>query len=89
MSVMFALAMQVASQPARSRRQVTQADLNAMADACRAPRAWTKIEGRRVVFRGSPNADYAKIECVLTKISAVVPMSDMAFIGNAQAPKDK
>jgi len=89
MSVLFALAMQVAAQPAPSRRRVTQADLNSMADACHAPRAWLMLRGREVVFRGSPNADYGKVECVLKKISAVVPMTDIGFIGNAQVLKEK
>lgn len=89
MSLLLALALQVAAQPTRPQRQVSQADLNAMADACRAPRSWLVLRGREVVFRGSPNADFIKIECVLKKVSAVVPMNKIGFIGNAQASEEK
>ena len=85
MSVLLALALQVAAQPTKARHKVTPADLNAMADSCHAPREWLALRGREVVFRGSPDADYAKIECVLRKVSAVVPMNKIGFIGNAQA----
>lgn len=89
MSVLFALAMQVAAQPTRPRHQVSQADLNAMADARHAPRSWLVLKGREIVFLGSPDADFAKIECVLKKVSAVVPMDKISFIGNAQASEEK
>ena len=83
MSVLLALALQVAAQPSLPLRKVNQADLNAMADACNAPRTWLTLRDREVVFRGSSNADFAKVQCVIKKMSAAVPMSNMAFIGNA------
>jgi len=89
MTLSLALAMQVAAQPAQPRRKVKQADLNATADACHAPRKWLQLKGREVVFGASPDADYDTIECVLRKVSAVVAMSNIAFIGNEQASKEK
>ncbi|WP_230481468.1 hypothetical protein [Sphingomonas sp. Leaf21] len=89
MSVLLALALQVAAQPTKPQRQVSRADLNAMADACHAPRNWLVLRGREVVFRGNPDADFAKIECVLKKVSAVVSMNKIGVIGNAPASEDK
>ncbi len=86
MTLSLALAMQVAAQPAH---RVTQADLNAMADACHAPRKWLRLKGREVVFGASPDADYATIECVLRKVSKVVSMTNIGFIGNEQASEEK
>jgi hypothetical protein len=62
---------------------MNQARLNALADACRAPRDWLELRGREVVFKADPDADYAMIECVLTKLSAAIDMRNMGFIGNA------
>jgi len=89
MSVLLALALQAAAHPTRPRRDVTQADLNIMADACHAPHQWLVARGRQVVFWGSPNADYAKVACVLKKVSGVVSMTNIGFIGNAAVSEDK
>ena len=40
MSLLLALALQVAAQPTRPQRQVSQAELNAMDDACCVPLSW-------------------------------------------------
>lgn len=88
MSVLVALAMQVAAQPAQRRREVTQADLHAMADACHVPHEAVVMNGSEVVFRGGPNVDFTQTECVLRKVSAVVPMNRISFIGNAPASEE-
>ncbi|MBB6506277.1 hypothetical protein F4693_003277 [Sphingomonas endophytica] len=89
MSVLLALAMQVAAQPSPVRPKMTRADLNAMADACQAPRKWVVLRANEIVFRANPDADQAKIECMLKKISAVVATSNIGFIGNEQASEKK
>ncbi|KQN93895.1 hypothetical protein ASE95_03060 [Sphingomonas sp. Leaf231] len=89
MTLSLALAMQVAAQPAQPRREVKQADLNAMADACHAPRKWLYLKGREVVFAASPDADYDTVACVLGKVSAAGSITNVSFIGNEQASKEK
>ncbi|GAA0671442.1 hypothetical protein FHT00_001893 [Sphingomonas insulae] len=90
MSALLALAVQAASQPrSPTRRRISQTRLNAMADACHAPRNWVELRGREVVFKANPDSDLTKIECVLGKISAVVDMTNIGLVGNEQAPKDK
>ncbi|MDR6789604.1 hypothetical protein J2Y58_002977 [Sphingomonas sp. BE138] len=88
MSVLVALAMQVAAQPSQRRHEVTQADLHAMADACHVPRDTVVMNGSVVVFRSGPNVDFTQTECVLRKVSAVVPMNRISFIGNAPASEE-
>ncbi|MBI0474587.1 hypothetical protein D9601_04320 [Sphingomonas sp. MA1305] len=85
MSLLLALAMQVATQPNSLRHKVTPASLNAIADRCHAPRAWLTLRGRQIVFRGNPDADPVKIECVLKKMSAAIQMNNAALVGRAQA----
>lgn len=89
MSVLLALAMQVAAQPIPSVPAITVGDLNAMADACRAPREWLELRGNEIVFRASPNEDEAKIVCVLKKIDAVVASSSLSSVGTAPVSKEK
>ncbi len=90
MSALLALAVQVAIHPhSSSRRQMSQARLNAMADACHAPRNWVELRGREVIFKASPDAEYKKIACMLGKISAEVDMTNIAFVGNEQISEDK
>ncbi len=90
MSALLALAVQAATLPhSSSRRQMSQARLNAMADACHAPRKWVELRGREVVFKANPDAEYKKIECMLRKISAVVDMPNIDFVGNEQISEDK
>ncbi|MEG8038530.1 hypothetical protein QP166_03930 [Sphingomonas sp. LR60] len=89
MSVVLALALQAAAQPTGPRHKVSQADLNAMADACHAPRTSLVLTEHSVLFRSSPDADLAKIDCLVRKVSAVVPMEKIGFIGNGRASKEK
>lgn len=89
MSMSLALALQVAAQSPRPSQQVSQTDLNAMADACHAPRDWLVLRDRQVIIQGGPDGDLTRMQCVLGKVSAVVPMSDIAFIGNEQASEEK
>ncbi len=90
MSALLALAVQAATQPrSSSGGRISRAHLNAMADACHAPRNWVESRGRRVVFKANPDADLTKIECMLRKIGAVVDMTNIGFIGNEQLSEDK
>ncbi|WP_375421840.1 hypothetical protein [uncultured Sphingomonas sp.] len=89
MSGLLALAIQVAAQPSLQRGKMSQARLDLMADACRAPRKWLELRGRETVFRADPDADYAKIECVLKKMSGAVDASNLAIVGNAEVSEEK
>ena len=89
MTALLALAIQVAAQPSSSRPKMIPDGLNAIADACHAPRKWLELRGQQVVFGADPDADYAKIECLLTKILAVTDQQNLAFIGNALPPEEK
>ena len=68
---------------------MSRARLNVIADGCRAPRKWLKLRGREIVFRADPDADYAKIECVLKKMSGAVDASNLAIVGNAEVSEEK
>ena len=89
MSALFALAVQLAARPAPPRHKVKQADLNAIADACDAPRTWLELRGREVIFRGPSDVDYAKVQCVVKGMSAIVPSKNIAIVGRARASEDK
>ena len=88
MRALLALALQAAVQPPASGRKVSRESLNAMADACRAPRKWLTLRGAEVVFRGPPDGDPVKLACVLKKMSAAL---DAANHGPAavQVVKDR
>jgi hypothetical protein len=88
-SALLALAIQVAAQRSSSRAAMSQARLNAMADACRAPRQWLALRGRELVFRANPDADQAKIECVLKKMDAAIDATNRDLVGNEQASEEK
>ena len=88
MSVLLALAVQVAAQPP-SGEKMTRARLNAMADDRRAPCKWLVLRGRQIVFRGNPDADPDKLECVLTKMSAAIEAADRAPGSHEHVPEDQ
>jgi hypothetical protein len=88
MSALLALAMQVAAQPSSPPPKLSRARLDTMADACRAPRKWLALRGNEILFRGRPDANQHKIECVLKKISAVVAASNLGFAGNEEITEE-
>jgi hypothetical protein len=62
---------------------VTQAKLDAMSDACRAPRTWLKHRGgEEVQFQPSPDAKYETVDCVLGKLKESLLPLKMGFVGN-------
>lgn len=85
---MLALLIQVAAMPP-SPPGGTQAELDAISSTCRTPRGWLSSEGGEVVIRADPDADFKKLECVLRKVSAILPPTSIAIIGNAPAPEKK
>ena len=97
MSALLALAMQVAAPPSAARpihakpqsSDLTQKDLDSMADACGAPRAWLKLRPQDVLLDAGPNADFAKVQCVLRKVYPVLGNRNLAFLGNAAVSEDK
>jgi hypothetical protein len=88
-SALLALAIQIAAQPSSPRAAMSQARLNAMADACRAPRKWLELRGRELVFRASPAADQRKIECVLKKMDAATDADNRNLVGNERVSEEK
>lgn len=75
--------------PFSSRSTVDQAKLDAMSDACRAPRIWLRSLGDdRVDFRPSPDAKYAKVVCVFKKMRRSNLPMNLGLVGNA-APELK
>lgn len=87
MSLLLALTDSATMQAGPSGRNMSQKSLDAISDACHAPRQWLVLKGSEIVFRGDPDADYAKILCVLQKVSATGSLRDLAIIGNGQRPE--
>jgi hypothetical protein len=55
--------------PAASTKVVTQVQLNAIADACVAPRTWLKLVGtERVRFDAPSKAPYELVSCVIRRL---------------------
>ena len=100
MSVLLALAMQVATQPPvtrpRTRRPkpaaaapVTQATLDGWSKECRTPRKWLELKDNEIIMRGSPDSDETKLRCVLEKMSAATSPRTNSLIGNAPVSEDQ
>ncbi len=87
MSVLFAIALQTAVRS--SRPAVDQSLLDGISDACRAPRKWLLLRGREIVFRGDPNGDPVKLECMLRRMSALIETQKVAPAGHAQGSEKK
>ncbi|HXH17433.1 MAG TPA: hypothetical protein VNJ10_15060 [Sphingomonas sp.] len=89
MSVLLAIAIQAATEQTSPPPQATQDSLNAIADACHAPRKWLELRRDEIVFRADPDESYDKIACVLKKVSASLPTTPLGFVGNAQVSEEK
>ncbi len=70
--------------------EVTQAKLDVMSDACRAPRKWLKhLGGEEIAFQPSPRAKFDKVDCLLKQLrESMIPMK-LGFVGNEQVPEEK
>ncbi|RJF91335.1 hypothetical protein [Sphingomonas cavernae] len=83
--VVLMLAMQGSAPPVatKSAETITQSQLDAMSDACRAPRKWLKhLNGDEVRFRPAKRAKYEQVDCVLRHLKdSMAPMS-FGFVGN-------
>ena len=89
MSILFAIAIQAAATQTSPPPKATQESLNAIADACHAPRKWLELRRNEIVFRADPDESYDKNACVLKKVSARLPATPPGFIGNAQVSEEK
>jgi hypothetical protein len=90
MSVLLAIAFQAATQRAPSQVEMSQAQLNVMTDACKAPRKWLRhMGGDEVRFEPSPTGKYKTVNCVLKRLRASMAPMKLGFIGNEQLSEDK
>jgi len=90
MMVFLALAMQMAAQDSPPKVEVSQSSLDAMSDACGAPRKWlTHQGGDEIRFSPSRRAKFEKVDCVLKRLrESMMPMK-LGFVGNEQVPEEK
>ena len=92
MTVVALLALLQASAPASPSNPVaglSQAKLDVMSNACRAPRSWlTQLGGDQVRFQPSPDGKYAKVACVLKRLRKSTYPMKLGFIGNEAATTD-
>jgi hypothetical protein len=90
MSLLLALAMQVATQPGRVQDMLSPSALHAMTNACHAPRSWlrTSSDGQ-VRFTPGPDAKFTKVDCVLKRLRASIAPMKLGFIGNEKLTEDK
>jgi hypothetical protein len=66
----------------------TQADADAIADACKAPRAWLVVEPGSVVrFEPPVEAEYEASVCILQRIKDS-GVTRFGFVGNDKAPAE-
>lgn len=89
MMLFLAFTLQLAAQGASPKIEVSQVKLDAMSDACGAPRKWLKHRGGDTVqFQPSQNAKFEKVDCVLKQLRmSLIPMK-LGFVGNEQAPEE-
>jgi len=96
-SVVLAIALQVAAQapsrnPAGTQANAsgpTQADLDGVTDTCGVPHRWLTRKKREIVFDAGRNADFTKIQCVIAKVYPMSGKARFVFIGNEQLSEKK
>ena len=87
MSALIALAMHSAMPMSSPSAKDIAARLDAIAKTCGVPRRWLVQRGREIVFKGPPDGDPAKLECVMKKMSAMIDAANRG-IGDAPTPKE-
>ncbi|MBB3910448.1 hypothetical protein [Sphingomonas desiccabilis] len=89
-SIAALLLLQVAfsSAPQAGGAALSQKQLDAMTDVCRAPRGWLRHKGgNEVRFLPDPDAEYDKVDCVLKQLrESRIPMN-LGFVGNEALPE--
>jgi hypothetical protein len=90
MNILLALAVQAAAQQAAPTISVVQRTLDAITDACHAPRSWlTHRGGNEVVLSASPDADYNMLSCVIDRLQKSTMPVSLSVLGNASASDNK
>ena len=86
MSLLLAIALSTAASPVK----LDQTGLDALTDACRAPRDMLKYNGgKQVELRAPSDMKFEMIDCVLTRLhSSAIPI-ELSFIGNAQVSEKR